>query len=109
MDNTQQMINMLLQPINQFLQCETPDSWIEEARKPENLTALLVDHCNCELKASQTAMFMVRKYAVDKPSGAILMAWAKPYEDFVYGGKNRSTTDFHDKKKWLTRTFNTTQ
>ncbi|GAA03759.1 putative tRNA-(MSA)-hydroxylase [Photobacterium leiognathi subsp. mandapamensis svers.1.1.] len=50
MDNTQQMINELLTPIKQFLQCETPDSWIEEARKPENLTALLVDHCNCELK-----------------------------------------------------------
>lgn len=101
MDNTQQMINALLQPINQFLQCQTPDAWIEEARKPENLTALLVDHCNCELKASQTAMFMVRKYAVDKSSGAALMAWAKPYEDFVYGGHTRSTADFHSKKNGL--------
>ncbi len=101
MDNTQQMINELLQPIKQFLQCETPDSWIEEARKPENLTALLVDHCNCELKASQTAMFMVRKYAVDKASGEALLAWAKPYEDFVYGGTNRSTALFHNKKNGL--------
>ncbi|PQJ67307.1 tRNA isopentenyl-2-thiomethyl-A-37 hydroxylase MiaE [Photobacterium angustum] len=101
MDNTQQMINELLQPIKQFLQCETPDSWIEEARKPENLTALLVDHCNCELKASQTAMFMVRKYAVDKASGEALLAWAKPYEDFVYGGDNRSTALFHNKKNGL--------
>ncbi|KJF91200.1 tRNA isopentenyl-2-thiomethyl-A-37 hydroxylase MiaE [Photobacterium leiognathi] len=101
MDNTQQMINELLTPIKQFLQCETPDSWIEEARKPENLTALLVDHCNCELKASQTAMFMVRKYAVDKASGEALLAWAKPYEDFVYGGANRSTALFHNKKNGL--------
>ncbi|WP_318506237.1 tRNA isopentenyl-2-thiomethyl-A-37 hydroxylase MiaE [Photobacterium leiognathi] len=101
MDNTQQMINELLTPIKQFLQCETPESWIEEARKPENLTALLVDHCNCELKASQTAMFMVRKYAVDKASGEALLAWAKPYEDFVYGGANRSTALFHNKKNGL--------
>ena len=41
MDNTQQVINTLLKPINQFLQCETPNSWIEEAIKPENLIPLL--------------------------------------------------------------------
>lgn len=77
-------IHALLEPVNAFLQCETPDAWIEEAKKPENLTALLVDHCNCELKASQTAMWLVRKYAVDKESGEKILSWAKPYEDFVY-------------------------
>lgn len=101
MNQTQQMIDTLIIPIKQFLHCETPDSWIDEAIKPQNLIPLLVDHCNCELKASQTAMFMVRKYAVDQPSAVALMAWAKPYEDFVYGGASRSTTDFHHKKNGL--------
>lgn len=105
MDTTQAMIDELLTPIQQFLQCETPDSWIEEARKPENLTALLVDHCNCELKASQTAIYMIRKYAVDKASGEALLAWAKPYEAFVYNKDMRSTTLFHNKKNGLTSTL----
>jgi len=78
MNDTQRAIDELLSPIKTFLQCDTPDSWIGEAKKPENLTALLVDHCNCELKASQTAMWLIRKYAVDADSGKALLAWAKP-------------------------------
>lgn len=74
----------LLAPILSFLNCETPSSWIQKAALPENLSQLLIDHCNCELKAAQTAMFLLRKYAVDAPSGKLLLAWAKPYEDFVY-------------------------
>lgn len=74
----------LLQPIKKFLQCETPQSWIEEAIKPDNLPELLIDHCNCELKAAQTAMLLIRKYAVDKENAEQLLAWLKPYEDFVY-------------------------
>ncbi len=74
----------LLSPINSFLKCSTPDSWVEEAIKPENLEMLLVDHLICELKASQTAMWLIRKYAVDKESGAELLAWLKPYEDYIY-------------------------
>jgi tRNA-(ms[2]io[6]A)-hydroxylase len=77
-------ISELLSPINTFLQCPTPQSWIDEAIKPENLENLLIDHCNCELKAAQTAMFLIRKYAVDKENAAALLAWLKPYEDFVY-------------------------
>lgn len=83
----------LLAPIKQFLQCETPDEWIAEAIRPERLSALLIDHCNCELKAAQTAMFLIRKYAIDKASGALLLSWAKPYEEFVYN-KRRSIEDF---------------
>ena len=71
-------MQQLLAPIYSFLKCETPDSWIEEAKRPEQLKGLLIDHCNCELKAAQTAMFLVRKYAIDKPSGKILLAWALP-------------------------------
>lgn len=77
-------MQQLLEPINQFLGCETPDSWVAQAKKPEQLSLLLIDHCNCELKAAQTAMAMIRKYAIDKQSARILLNWAKPYEDFVY-------------------------
>ncbi|MGO2496492.1 MAG: tRNA isopentenyl-2-thiomethyl-A-37 hydroxylase MiaE [Vibrio litoralis] len=78
------MYQELLKPIHQFLHCPTPEAWIEKAKQPEHLNALLIDHCNCELKAAQTAMFMVRKYAVDQQSGQTLIQWAKPYEDYVY-------------------------
>ncbi|ENQ4670157.1 tRNA isopentenyl-2-thiomethyl-A-37 hydroxylase MiaE [Vibrio cholerae] len=77
-------IQQLLEPINHFLQCPTPDEWVEEARKPENLRVLLLDHLLCELKAGQSAMFLIRKYAVDKESELSLLDWFKPYEDFAY-------------------------
>ncbi|WP_413478058.1 tRNA isopentenyl-2-thiomethyl-A-37 hydroxylase MiaE [Vibrio hibernica] len=78
------MLHQLLAPINSFLQCATPDAWIEKAKQPEQLRSLLIDHCNCELKAAQTAMFLLRKYAVTQESAAIIILWAKPYEDYVY-------------------------
>lgn len=74
----------LLGPINQFLQCSTPDDWLTEAVKKENLPILLLDHLVCELKAAQSAMYLIRKYAVDKESGDALLAWLKPFEDFTY-------------------------
>ena len=74
----------LLAPILNFLQCTTPDAWIEKAKQPEHLPLLLTDHMICELKAGQTAMFLIRKYAVNKDSGDALLAWLKPYEDFIY-------------------------
>lgn len=74
----------LLEPINQFLQCETPDEWVTAAVDEKNLEVLLIDHMICELKAAQTAMWLIRKYAVDKESGEQLLAWLKPYEDFIY-------------------------
>ncbi len=73
-----------LTPINQFLHCETPQEWIVAATKTENRDVLLIDHMICELKAAQTAMWLIRKYAVDKESGDQLLAWLKPYEDFIY-------------------------
>lgn len=77
----------LLNPINAFLQCETPDAWIFEAKKAENLPVILRDHLACELKAGQTAMFLIRKYAVDKESSKVLLEWFEPYEDFLYRKK----------------------
>lgn len=77
-------MQQLLAPIHDFLGCETPDLWVEKAKQPSQLIPLLIDHCNCELKAAQTAILMLRKYAIDKNSAHLLKAWAKPYEDFVY-------------------------
>jgi tRNA-(ms[2]io[6]A)-hydroxylase len=74
----------LLAPIKSFLQCETPDSWVEKAIQPENLSMLLLDHLVCELKAAQSAMYLIRKYALDKESGDALLALLRPFELFVY-------------------------
>jgi tRNA-(ms[2]io[6]A)-hydroxylase len=74
----------LLAPINAFLQCETPEPWVDEAIKPKNLPIILLDHLICELKAAQSAMFLIRKYAVDKESGVALLNWLKPFEQYIY-------------------------
>ncbi|ORT49447.1 tRNA hydroxylase [Vibrio sp. qd031] len=74
----------LLDPIHDFLQCETPHRWIDKAKQPENLPIILNDHLLCELKAGQSAMYLLRKYAVDKSSCHDLLSWFKPYEDFAY-------------------------
>jgi tRNA-(ms[2]io[6]A)-hydroxylase len=77
-------IHNLLAPINSFLQCKTPDSWLEQAQCPAMLPVLLIDHMHCELKAAQSAAFLIRRYAIDDASAATLLGWLKPYEDFVY-------------------------
>ena len=74
----------LIAPIKNFLHCATPDAWIEKAKQPENLNGLLIDHMICELKAAQTAMFLIRRYAVDKDTGKTLLAWLQPYQDYVF-------------------------
>ncbi|MFR0655496.1 tRNA isopentenyl-2-thiomethyl-A-37 hydroxylase MiaE [Pantoea sp. SIMBA_079] len=91
----------LLTPIHQFLHCRTPEAWILEARKPENLTLLLTDHMVCELKAAQTAVWLIRKYVADKPSGEAILAWLEPYEAFVFGEAHSS--DFINAHKNLTK------
>ncbi len=73
-----------LTPIYQFLQCKTPDGWLREAQKPERLAILLQDHLLCELKAAQTAMYLLRRYACDQASSANLLQWLKPFEEFAY-------------------------
>lgn len=80
-------MNKLLEPINNFLQCSTPQAWIDEATKPANLPVILIDHLVCELKAAQSAMFLIRKYAVDKESGSVLLEWLQPFETFIYKRK----------------------
>lgn len=74
----------LLAPIQQFLRCDTPSSWLAEAQQPQRLAVLLTDHLICELKAAQSAMYLIRRYAVDEQSADALLQWLKPYEDFTY-------------------------
>lgn len=78
------MYTELLAPIHSFLMCETPDEWVEQATKKENLPIILIDHLICELKAAQSAMFLIRKYAVDKDSSDALLEWLKPFETLIY-------------------------
>lgn len=51
--------------IQQFLHCETPDSWVNTAVLPENRALLLVDHANCEKKAASTAITLMYRYVGD--------------------------------------------
>lgn len=74
----------ILSPVYQFLHCRTPANWIAYARQPEHLPVLLQDHLLCELKAAQTAMLLLRKYAVDKDGSMALLEWLKPFENFAY-------------------------
>ncbi|MDV6316866.1 tRNA isopentenyl-2-thiomethyl-A-37 hydroxylase MiaE [Idiomarina sp. HP20-50] len=77
-------VESLLSPLRSFLKCSTPKEWVEEAKKEKNLPTLLRDHLICELKAAQSAMLLIRRYAVDEESGKALLNWLKPYEDFTY-------------------------
>ncbi|WP_083575043.1 tRNA-(ms[2]io[6]A)-hydroxylase [Alteromonas sp. V450] len=77
-------MSSLLTPINAFLQCETPHAWLEEAQKEENLRIILTDHLICELKAAQSAMYLLRRYVADDATSKTLLGWLKPYEDFTY-------------------------
>lgn len=53
-------IDAVLAEINDFLGCETPDSWVAEALKQPEI--LLIDHANCEKKAATTAMNLLYKH-----------------------------------------------
>jgi tRNA-(ms[2]io[6]A)-hydroxylase len=46
--------------INEFLLCETPDQWIENALN--DIPMLLIDHANCEKKAASTALNLMYRY-----------------------------------------------
>jgi tRNA-(ms[2]io[6]A)-hydroxylase len=74
----------ILAPVLNFLQCPTPQAWIDKARDPANLPLLLTDHMVCELKAAQTALLLVRKYVADESGADALLDWLKPYEVFTF-------------------------
>lgn len=46
--------------IKQFLNCETPDLWVENALADTDM--LIIDHANCEKKAASTAMNLIYRY-----------------------------------------------
>ena len=46
--------------IKQFLKCETPDLWVQNALA--DIDMLIVDHANCEKKAASTAMNLIYRY-----------------------------------------------
>lgn len=48
--------------IHEFLYCETPQAWIDQALN--DIPLLLTDHANCELKAAQTAQSIMWKYGL---------------------------------------------
>jgi|MGYP006167475733 tRNA-(ms[2]io[6]A)-hydroxylase len=54
----------LLNSIDDFLLCKTPQEWVYAAI--ENQSILLIDHANCEKKAAATAMNLMYRY-VEKP------------------------------------------
>jgi tRNA 2-(methylsulfanyl)-N6-isopentenyladenosine37 hydroxylase len=54
-------IDELLEPVKQFLRCETPDEWVDVAIQHQDI--MLIDHCNCEKKAASTAMALIFKYS----------------------------------------------
>lgn len=51
----------LMQPVKDFLGCETPQAWLDEALN--NLDILMQDHANCEKKAASTAMNLMFRYS----------------------------------------------
>ena len=46
--------------IKEFLGCETPHKWVENAL--DNQSALLLDHAHCERKAAMTALNLINRY-----------------------------------------------
>ena len=62
----------LLQPILDFLLCETPTAWIQAALVNQDL--LLIDHLNCEKKAASMAMSLIHKY---RERGDLLVKMAR--------------------------------
>lgn len=56
-----QYVSMLIPEVEAFLQCQTPQSWIDCALDhPEEL---LLDHANCEKKAAGTALTLMFRYS----------------------------------------------
>ncbi|WP_062269720.1 tRNA-(ms[2]io[6]A)-hydroxylase [Endozoicomonas arenosclerae] len=55
-----QSLAELFPELDAFLPCATPDEWISEALKNQDI--MLVDHANCEKKAASTALNLMYRY-----------------------------------------------
>ena len=53
-------MNTPLEKIQEFLPCQTPDKWLENAL--DNPALMLIDHANCEKKAASTALNLIYRY-----------------------------------------------
>jgi tRNA-(ms[2]io[6]A)-hydroxylase len=53
-------LNAVLNEINEFLLCPTPQAWVDVAL--ENQDIMLIDHANCEKKAASTAMTLLYRH-----------------------------------------------
>lgn len=53
----------LPETIDELLQCSTPDAWLAEALRQQDI--MLIDHANCEKKAAGNALSLMYRY-VDK-------------------------------------------
>lgn len=51
----------ILLPILNFLDCKTPQSWLDTAVKNQDI--LLIDHAHCEKKAASSALNLLYRYA----------------------------------------------
>lgn len=52
---------MNLPEIHDFLGCRTPDAWVREALRQQDV--MLLDHRSCEFKAASTALSLIAKYS----------------------------------------------
>ncbi|ADP97966.1 tRNA isopentenyl-2-thiomethyl-A-37 hydroxylase MiaE [Marinobacter adhaerens] len=53
-------MNDALQEIHNFLPCQTPQQWIDNALANQDL--MLIDHAHCEKKAASTALSLMYRY-----------------------------------------------
>jgi tRNA-(ms[2]io[6]A)-hydroxylase len=54
--------DILLQPVQAFLGCATPDAWLQAASQLHNIPLIIQDHANCEKKAASTAINLMFRY-----------------------------------------------
>lgn len=100
-DEGTQHTNQVVLPrvLTEFLQCPTPQAWVTTARKPAHLALLLNDHLICELKAAQTAVWLIRKYAATEAERAALLDWLRPYETLIYQQRDCVDLDLKSKNR----------
>ncbi|RUO18654.1 tRNA isopentenyl-2-thiomethyl-A-37 hydroxylase MiaE [Aliidiomarina haloalkalitolerans] len=94
----------LLAPVNNFLLCQTPQAWLDDAKHPDNLAMLLTDHLHCELKAAQSAGLLLRRYAFHQQehgqaAAEQILSWLEPYEHKVYRGHREPSVDLSQLSK----------
>ena len=79
----------LLAPIRSFLPGGNARSvGFKRHQEVSRYMNLLIDHLHCELKAAQSAAFLLRKYVLEPAQAEQVLAWLTPYEDVAYRKAN---------------------